>query len=47
MLASDNLMHKYYNKKLAPGIKSEKFNRPDILREQDDFKVEAQDTLAE
>jgi hypothetical protein len=30
-----------YNKKLAPGILSEKFNRPEVLREQDDLKEEA------
>ena len=36
MLSNDNLLHKYYNKKLAPGIMSEKINRPEVLKEQDD-----------
>jgi hypothetical protein len=41
MLSNDKLMHKYYERKLAPNIGSEKINRPDMLNQQEIPGMEA------
>ena len=45
MLEQDNLLHKYYDSKLKPQIRNERFNRPDVLKEQDNLILDIKEDM--